>query len=233
MKWPNIVPSMSMLCSSKQICHCNSFICLRAMSMAMSIKILPCKHSVRTSEQDTGQVSFTCIFSGSIPINCTLNYGDGYRQTDGTNREQFYTAYFARIYTRYGQYNVSIQCFNELSINTSMITRVVRRTNVNSKLLIHKTVAETSSPTRFDLTTRDDFAFRHVTCLHLRNALTNETMKLVWRKKTLEIIPMHVSERNNVLSMNTDERLSLRFRCCLLANICINSSVTRWRCSRT
>ncbi|CAF1258342.1 unnamed protein product [Adineta steineri] len=40
------------------------------------------------------------IANESIPINCTLDFGDGYRQTNGTDRHQYYTANFSRDYTR-------------------------------------------------------------------------------------------------------------------------------------
>jgi hypothetical protein len=52
---------------------------------------------------------------------------------------------------------------------------------------------ETTTATRFNLISRDDYSFRHSSCLCLRNPITNETMKLIWRKKTLEVIPNEVS----------------------------------------
>ncbi|CAF1281436.1 unnamed protein product [Adineta steineri] len=48
----------------------------------------------------------------SIPINCTLDFGDGYRQTNGTNLHQYYTANFSKDYTRYGQYTVCVRFYN-------------------------------------------------------------------------------------------------------------------------
>ncbi|CAF0958355.1 unnamed protein product [Adineta ricciae] len=133
--------------------------------------------------------NFTVQTYGSVPINCTLDYGDGHRQTNGTSRDQYYTAYFARNYTHYGEYNVSVRCYNELSINTTQITRIIRRMNMNKKMIIHTNVMETSEATRFNIITHNDYSFRHSDCLHLRNVITNETMKLIWRKKTLEVIP--------------------------------------------
>ncbi|UJR29011.1 hypothetical protein I4U23_010229 [Adineta vaga] len=133
--------------------------------------------------------NFTVQTYGSVPINCTLDYGDGHRQTNGTSRHQYYTAYFARNYTRYGEYNVSVRCFNELSINTTQIIRTVRRNEMNRKMIIYSNVMETSDITRFNILSKNDYSFRHPDCLHLRNTITNETMKLIWRKKTLEVIP--------------------------------------------
>ena len=131
--------------------------------------------------------------SGSIPINCTVDYGDGHRQTNGTNRHQYYTAYFSRNYTRYGQYNVSIRCFNELGGNDTFVTRTVRRRNLNQKIIITKDLMETTVPTRFNVISRDDYSFRHMSCLTLRNMVTQERMKLIWRKTLLEVIPTEVS----------------------------------------
>ncbi|CAF0748743.1 unnamed protein product [Adineta steineri] len=133
--------------------------------------------------------NFTVQTFGSVPINCTLDFGDGHRQTNGTSRHQYYTAYFSRNYTRYGEYNVSVRCFNELSANTTQITRIVRRENMTSKMIIYKDLMETSTATRFNLISKEDYSFRHMSCLHLRNTITNEEMKLIWRKKTLEVIP--------------------------------------------
>ncbi len=141
---------------------------------------------------------FPCLFPkssflvGSVPINCTIDFGDGHRQSNGTNGDKYYTAYFSRHYKHIGQYNVSIRCFNELSINTIQLTRTVRRENMNRKMIIYKDLTETTTATRFNLISKEDFSFRHSNCLHLRNIITNEKMKLIWRKKTLEIIPTEV-----------------------------------------
>lgn len=129
---------------------------------------------------------------GSVPINCTLDYGDGYRQTNGTNRHQFYTAYFARTYERYGEYNVSIHCFNELSKKTTQITRKIRRENVRRKAMMIKNQMETPTATRFELLSNDDYFFRHANCLYLKNMITNDTMTLILRKNKFEVMPNNV-----------------------------------------
>ncbi|CAF0876615.1 unnamed protein product [Rotaria sp. Silwood1] len=133
--------------------------------------------------------NFTIQTFGSVPINCTVDYGDGSRQLNGTSRHQYYTAYFARNYTRYGQYNVSARCYNERSANTTYLIRTIRREKMNRKMIIYKDLMETSTANRFNLISREDYSFQQASCLYLRNAITNEKMKLVWRKKTLEIIP--------------------------------------------
>ncbi len=133
------------------------------------------------------------FFLGSIPINCTVDYGDGTRQTNGTSRDQYYTAYFARNYTRYGQYNVSAKCFNDRSTNTTELIRTVRREKMKKKMIIHKDIMETPTATRFNLLSHEDYSFRHSSCLYLKNMVTKEKMKLIWRKKTLEIIPNEVN----------------------------------------
>ncbi|CAF1019415.1 unnamed protein product [Rotaria sordida] len=132
--------------------------------------------------------NFTVQTYGSIPIKCTIDFGDGNRQTNVTSRHQYYASYFSRNYTRYGQYNVSVQCNNELNINTTQITRTIRREKMNKKMIIYQTLIETSIATRFNLISNEDYSFRHVNCLYLRNTITNEKMKLIWRKTTLEII---------------------------------------------
>jgi hypothetical protein len=138
-------------------------------------------------------------FLGSVPINCTLDYGDGHRQSNGTNRHQYYTAYFSRNYTRYGQYNLSMHCFNELSANTTQITRTIRREKMNRKMIVYKDIMETTTAARFNLISHEDYSFRHVDCLSLRNMLTNQRMKLIWRKKTLEVIATEVNKNNFTL----------------------------------
>lgn len=80
-------------------------------------------------------------------------------------------------------------------MNTTKITRTVRRENVNRKIMINKNVPETSEATRFYLPTFEDYAFRHASCLHLRKVITNETMKLIWRKKMLEVIQDEVNTK--------------------------------------
>lgn len=67
---------------------------------------------------------------------------------------------------------------------------------MNRKMIIYKDLMETSSTTRFNLISREDYSFHNANCLHLRNVITNEKMKLIWRKKTLEVIP------NEVLAYN-------------------------------
>lgn len=59
-------------------------------------------------------------------------------------------------------------------------------------MIITKDLMETPTATRFNLISKEDFSFRHANCLHLKNIQTNEQMKLIWRKKTLEIIPNDV-----------------------------------------
>jgi len=130
---------------------------------------------------------------GSIPINCTVDYGDGTRQTNGTSHDQYYTTYFARNYTRYGQYNVSAKCFNDRSINTTELIRTVRREKMKKKMIIHKDIMQTPTATRFNLLSYEDYSFRHSSCLYLKNMVTKEKMKLIWRKKSLEIIPNEVN----------------------------------------
>ncbi|CAF0835622.1 unnamed protein product [Adineta ricciae] len=139
--------------------------------------------------------NFTVQTFGSVPINCTVDYGDGHRQTNGTSRHQYYTAYFSRNYTRYGQYNVTASCYNDRSANRTQITRTIRREKMNAKMIIHENLMETDSVSRFNLISREDYSFRHASCLHLRNMVTNDKMKLIWRRKTLEVIP------NDVLSV--------------------------------
>ncbi|CAF4229923.1 unnamed protein product, partial [Rotaria sp. Silwood2] len=133
--------------------------------------------------------NFTVQTFGSVPINCTVDYGDGSRQLNGTSRHQFYTAYFARNFTRYGQYNISARCYNDRSSNTTYVTRTIRREKMNRKMMIYKDLMATSTASRFYLMSREDYSFQHASCLYLRNMITNEKMKLIWRKKTLEMIP--------------------------------------------
>lgn len=136
--------------------------------------------------------NFTVQTFGSIPINCTLDYGDSNRQTNGTSRHQYYTAFFSRNYSRVGQYNVTARCSNERSANLTSLVRHVRREKMTRKQMIHKDLMEASVASRFNLLSREDFSFRHESCLLLRNVLTDEKMKLIYRKKTLEIIPNDV-----------------------------------------
>ncbi|CAF3946958.1 unnamed protein product [Adineta steineri] len=137
---------------------------------------------------DTYQ-NFTVQTFGSVPINCTVDFGDGNRQTNGTSRHQYYTAYFARNYTQYGQYNVTARCYNDRSSNTTKLLRTVRREKMNKKMIIYKDLMETPTASRFNLISREDYSFRHASCLYLKNMITNDKMKLIWRKKSLEIIP--------------------------------------------
>ncbi|CAF2607106.1 unnamed protein product [Rotaria sp. Silwood2] len=143
--------------------------------------------------------NFTVQTYGSIPINCTIDFGDGHRQANATKHHQYYTGFFSRNYTRYGQYNVSVQCFNQLSDNTTQITRTIRREKMNKKMIIYKNLIQTSTSTRFNLLSREDYSFRHVNCLNLRNTITNEKLKLIWRKTTLEVIPNELLSVGNHL----------------------------------
>ena len=167
------------------------------------------------------------MFLGSIPINCTVDYGDGVRQTNGTSRDQYYTAYFSRNYTRYGQYNVAARCYNDRSSNTTELIRTVRREKMEKKMIIHKDLMETPTATRFNLLSHEDFSFRHVSCLYLRNMITNEKMKLIYRKKTLEIIPNDVRIIHDFIFevMNIEKSY---FSHSSLVNIFINSNVIRF-----
>lgn len=198
MKWPNIESFMSMSSMSKRIYLSNSFISHPIIAMDIPIKISPYKHSVHPSISSLIKSILLLLLLGSVPINCTIDFGDGHQQTNGTNRHQYYTAYFARNYTRYGQYNVSIRCYNELSTNTTQITRVIRRENINRKMILYHDLMETSTATRFNLFSREDYSFRHGSCLHLRNPITEEKIPLIWRKKSLEIIPTEVTRFFNI-----------------------------------
>lgn len=66
---------------------------------------------------------------------------------------------------------------------------------MNKKMIIYKDLMETLIPTRFYLNSNDDYSFRHSNCLELKNTITNEKMKLIWRKKILEIIPTEVNQK--------------------------------------
>ena len=63
---------------------------------------------------------------------------------------------------------------------------------MDKKMILHKDLMETPTAARFNLISSEDFSFRHASCLYLRNVITDEKMKLIWRKKTLEIIPNEV-----------------------------------------
>lgn len=165
------------------------------------------------------------LLLGSVPINCTIDFGDAHQQTNGTNRDQYYTAYFARNYTKYGQYNVSARCYNELSSNITQITRTIRRENMNRKMLIHYDLMETSTPTRFSLPSKEDYSFRHGSCLHLTSPITQAQMGLIWRRKTLEVIPTEVS----TLTKNRARSTKFFFSLYLLVNISINLNVILFR----
>lgn len=60
---------------------------------------------------------------------------------------------------------------------------------MKQKMIIYKDLMETPTATRFNLLSHEDYSFRHTSCLYLKNMVTNEKMKLIWRKKSLEIIP--------------------------------------------
>lgn len=135
--------------------------------------------------------------SGSIPINCSMNFGDGHKQINGTSRDQYYTAFFSRNYTRHGQYNVSVRCYNERSSKTISFIRTVRPENLRRKQIIEKDLSFAPSPTRFILPSREDFFFSQPNCLTLRNLVTAEQLQLIWRKKNLEIIPENVTKSDS------------------------------------
>ncbi len=79
-------------------------------------------------------------------------------------------------------------------MNSTQIIRTVRREKMNKKMIIYKDLMETSEATRFNLLSHEDYSFRHANCLHLRNTITDENMKLIWRKKSLEVIPTEVKK---------------------------------------
>lgn len=154
-----------------------------------------------------------CIWTvGSIPINCTIDYGDGHREINGTSRHQYFTSYFARNYSKYGQYNVSTRCYNERSANITQLIRTFRREKLDRKAIIYKDIMETSIVSRFNLISREDYSFRHANCLHLRNMVTNEKLKLIWRKKTLEIIPNEVKNKYSSTIYNFSDILINRVK---------------------
>lgn len=66
------------------------------------------------------------------------------------------------------------------------------------KMVRFKSLMETITATRFNLITNDDYLFRHSSCLYLKNDFLNDTMKVIWRKKILEISPNKVMN-NSVL----------------------------------
>lgn len=64
---------------------------------------------------------------------------------------------------------------------------------MNRKMIIHYDLMETATPSRFYLPSKDDYSFRHGSCLHLRNPTTDASLALIYRKKSLEVIPTEVS----------------------------------------
>lgn len=66
---------------------------------------------------------------------------------------------------------------------------------MDRKSMISENLMETSEASRFNLVSREDFSFRHTSCLQLRNMITDDKMKLIWRKKLLEVIPNDVNRQ--------------------------------------
>jgi hypothetical protein len=93
---------------------------------------------------------------------------------------------------------------------------------MNRKMIIYKDLMETIIATRFNLISKDDYSFRHSNCLHLRNTITNEIIQLIWRKKTLEIIPTNV---NIEYIQSIVVVVFFYFSRYQLGNICINLNV--------
>ena len=172
--------------------------------------------------------NFTVQTFGSIPINCTLDYGDGEKQTNGTSRHQYYTAFFARNYTRFGQFNVTARCSNERSANFTSLIRHVRREKMTRKQMIQKELTETPVISRFNLFSREDFAFRHESCLALRHVSTNDKMKLIYRKKSLEVIPNEVKK----ISRNISNFVFFSCRSFRSANTFFSWNATPFLCNR-
>lgn len=162
--------------------------------MVMRIKISLSRRSVNHFPPLKPIFDVELCCSGSIPINCTLSFDDKNQQTNGTNREQYYTAHFAHNYTRYGEYNVSVECYNELSRNKTQILRRIRRSNMTLQDVIYANLGESIDAARFNLISQSDYYFSHSQCLTLRDMISNDTMPMIWRKKTLEIIPTKVSD---------------------------------------
>lgn len=160
--------------------------------MVSLFKILQFKHLVNLNK-----ISFViknkCIFfKGSVPINCTIDFGNGQRQSNGTTRDQYYTVHFSRNYTTYGEYNVTCRCFNELGVNTTQITRNIRREGMRKKILKFVYIMETPTATIFHIIINEGFLYRHPSCLHLSNIMADDNMRVLWRRKTLEVIPNKV-----------------------------------------
>ena len=130
-----------------------------------------------------------------------MNYGDGFRQTKTTNRHQFYTTYFTHNYTHVGQFNVAIECTNQKGTKKAQVTRTILRQNLGKKIILRKIILESLTASKFQMVSRDDFSFLNIDCLHLRNMITNDQMKVFWRNKTLEIISHQVnySEKKKVI----------------------------------
>jgi len=90
-------------------------------------------------------------------------------------------------------------------------------------MIITKDLMETTTATRFNLLTNDDYYFRHSSCLFLKNVITNNTMQLIWRKKSLEVIPNEVKKQNkNIFNLLTSFVLFSLYQ---LVNISINFNV--------
>ena len=130
-----------------------------------------------------------------MPFNCTVNFADGHRQTNEMNLHQLYTAYFTHKYTRVGQYNITVECANQRSTKTAYLIRSIARQNLTDKIIIHKELLESLTASKFQLASRDDFSLSNSDCLQLRNMITDQKMKVLWRNKTLDIISKQVIYR--------------------------------------
>lgn len=73
---------------------------------------------------------------------------------------------------------------------------------MNRKMILYHDLMETSMATRFNLFSREDYSFRHSSCLHLRNPITQEKIPLIWRKKSLEVMPIEVRIPNTFQRRN-------------------------------
>lgn len=108
------------------------------------------------------------------------------------NRHQLYMAYFTHEYTRVGQYNVTVECASQRSTKTAYLIRTIVRQNLTDKIIIRKELLESLTASKFQLVSRDDFYLSNDDCLQLRNMITNQKMKVLWRNKTLDIISKQV-----------------------------------------
>ena len=132
-------------------------------------------------------IEYVNLCSGAVPINCTIDYGDGHREKNGTSRHQSYTSYFHHHYERVGQFNVSIECSNQKSTKKSELTRTILRKSTKKNLLIYEEIAQNLTGKPFELISRNDFSLTNLNCLYLRNTINNQQMKVSWKNRTIQI----------------------------------------------